>query len=215
MILSRRACGLYPTTASTGTGRWCLRGRLKVNKPERYQLPITQWEAPMVREERHFFCLSHSLKVRKKLFALQNHLKFCSKKFPWTCFFGVFFIGCDIPQLASWSDFMARPSQLCQSLCFHPVLLPPGHFLLLSISPSAENSGTCEYHLTSPVLPGSNEYCIFQVALFEAGPAVGNLTLMIQPVLSSSAPRSVVLNRRNHGDRRSANRPFQSLWCSL
>lgn len=103
---------------------------------------------------------------------------------------------------------MTRLSQPCQSLCFHSVLLPPGHFLLLSVSPAAEDSGTCEFHLTSPVLPGSNEYCIFQVALFEAGPAVGNLTLMIQPVVSSSAPRSVVLNRRNHGDRRSASRPL-------
>lgn len=113
------------------------------------------------------------------------------------------------PRLASCSDFMTRLSQLCHSLCFHSVLFPPGHFLLLSVSPAAEDSGMCEHHLTSPFLPGSNEYCIFQVALFEAGPAVGNLTLTIQPALSTSPTRSVVLNRRNHGDRRSANRPFQ------
>lgn len=122
---------------------------------------------------------------------------------------------CDIPQPFSWSDFMTRPSWLCQSLCFHSDLSPSGHFLLLSFSPAAEDSGMCGYHLTSPVLPGSDEYCIFQVALFEAGPVVGNLTLMIQPERAGSARRSVVLNRRNHDDRRSANRPFLSLWRSL
>nr|XP_046268451.1 leukocyte tyrosine kinase receptor isoform X2 [Scatophagus argus] len=77
-----------------------------------------------------------------------------------------------------------------------------GHFLLLSSSPAAEASGRCEYRLTSPVLPGSNRYCILQVALYEAGPASGNLTLLIKPALSGSAVHSVVLNHRSRDDHR-------------
>lgn len=84
-------------------------------------------------------------------------------------------------------------------------LITLGHFLLLRSSPAAEASGRCEYHLTSPVLPGSNMYCMLQVALYEAGPPVGNLTLLIKPVLSGSTVHSVVLNHRRRDDRRSAN----------
>uniref|UniRef100_A0A3B4WSJ9 Tyrosine-protein kinase receptor n=1 Tax=Seriola lalandi dorsalis TaxID=1841481 RepID=A0A3B4WSJ9_SERLL len=62
-----------------------------------------------------------------------------------------------------------------------------GHFLLLSSSPAAEASGRCEYHLTSPLLAGSDRHCILQVALYESSPALGNLTLLIKPVLSDSA----------------------------
>lgn len=80
-----------------------------------------------------------------------------------------------------------------------------GHFLLLSSSPAAEVSGSCEYHLTSPVLPGSGRNCVLQVALYETVPASGNLTLLIKPVLSGSAVRSVVFNRRRRDGRRSAN----------
>lgn len=86
-------------------------------------------------------------------------------------------------------------------LCF----ITLGHFLLLSSSRAAEDSGICEYHLTSPVFPGSGNYCNFQVALYESGPAVGNLTLLIKPVLSGSAVRSVVLKHRSRDDRRLAN----------
>ncbi|XP_039993270.1 leukocyte tyrosine kinase receptor [Xiphias gladius] len=75
-----------------------------------------------------------------------------------------------------------------------------GHFLLLSSFPAAEASGRCEYHLTSPVLPGSNRHCILQVALYESDPAQGNLTLLIKPVLSDSAVRSVVLSHRRRGN---------------
>uniref|UniRef100_A0A8C9YST6 Tyrosine-protein kinase receptor n=1 Tax=Sander lucioperca TaxID=283035 RepID=A0A8C9YST6_SANLU len=68
----------------------------------------------------------------------------------------------------------------------HSVGSSDGHFLLLNFFPAAEASGRCEYHLTSPVLPGNERHCILQVALFESGPAVGNLTLLIKPVHSSS-----------------------------
>ncbi|XP_060918378.1 tyrosine-protein kinase receptor isoform X2 [Labrus mixtus] len=79
---------------------------------------------------------------------------------------------------------------------------PQGHFLHLSSSPAAEASGRCEYHLTSPVLPGSNRDCMLQVALYEAVPAWGNLTVLIKPVLSGSAVRSVVLNNKRRDERR-------------
>uniref|UniRef100_A0A4W6FED9 Tyrosine-protein kinase receptor n=1 Tax=Lates calcarifer TaxID=8187 RepID=A0A4W6FED9_LATCA len=62
-----------------------------------------------------------------------------------------------------------------------------GHFLLLSSSPAAEASGRCDYHLTSPVLPGSDRHCTLQMALYESHPGLGNLTLLIKPVLSDSA----------------------------
>lgn len=77
-----------------------------------------------------------------------------------------------------------------------------GHFLLLSPSPAAEDSGICEYHLTSPVLPGSDGNCIFQVALYEAGGAAGNLTLLIKPALLDSVAHSVLLNHRSHDNHR-------------
>lgn len=206
MISSRRASGLHPITASTATGRWRLQASLKVSKLERSQLPITQREAPKVSEER--LCLSQRLKVREKKNSLSFSIVWFSiQRISPNIYFGVLRHKLSFKTFPKWLPEVTvrlRLSQLCQSLCFHSALLPPGHFLLLSVSPAAEDSGTCEYHLTSPVLPRSNEYCIFQVALFEAGPSVGNLTLMIQPVLSTSAPRSVVLNRRNHDDRRSA-----------
>uniref|UniRef100_A0A8D0D1K0 Tyrosine-protein kinase receptor n=1 Tax=Sander lucioperca TaxID=283035 RepID=A0A8D0D1K0_SANLU len=84
----------------------------------------------------------------------------------------------------------------------HSVGSSDGHFLLLNFFPAAEASGRCEYHLTSPVLPGNERHCILQVALFESGPAVGNLTLLIKPVHSSSAVHSEVLNHRRRDDRR-------------
>ncbi|XP_030575436.1 tyrosine-protein kinase receptor isoform X2 [Archocentrus centrarchus] len=79
---------------------------------------------------------------------------------------------------------------------------PDGHFLLLTPSPAAEASGTCEYHLTSPILPKSSRHCLFQVAVYEAGPMVGNLTLLIKPVLSDSAVHAEILHHRRRDDRR-------------
>lgn len=86
-------------------------------------------------------------------------------------------------------------------LCF----ITLGHFLLLSSSPAAEASGRCEYHLTSPVLAGSDRHCILHLALYETSPAAGNLTVLIKPVLSGSAVKSVDLNQRRRDDLRSAN----------
>ncbi|XP_049917569.1 tyrosine-protein kinase receptor [Epinephelus moara] len=77
-----------------------------------------------------------------------------------------------------------------------------GHFLLLSPSPAAEASGRCEYHLTSPVLPATHENCIFQVALYDPSSVVKNLMLLIKPVRSGSAVRSVALKHRRRDDRR-------------
>lgn len=99
------------------------------------------------------------------------------------------------------SQYYVAPVKHEISYCF----IIPGNFLLLSSSPAAEASGTCEYHLTSPVLPGSNSQCVLQLALYKAGPAVGNLTLLIKPVLSSAAVRSVVLTQQRQDDHRSAN----------
>uniref|UniRef100_A0A3Q1FAG1 Tyrosine-protein kinase receptor n=1 Tax=Acanthochromis polyacanthus TaxID=80966 RepID=A0A3Q1FAG1_9TELE len=79
-----------------------------------------------------------------------------------------------------------------------------GHFLLLSFSPAAsDTSGRCEYQLTSPVLPASNRQCALRVALYDAGPAAGNLTVLIKPVLSGLAVHSEVLHSRT-GDHRRA-----------
>uniref|UniRef100_A0A3B3XQJ9 receptor protein-tyrosine kinase n=1 Tax=Poecilia mexicana TaxID=48701 RepID=A0A3B3XQJ9_9TELE len=55
-----------------------------------------------------------------------------------------------------------------------------GHFLLLSPSDAEK----CEHQIISPVLPGSNKQCILQVALYESGPTLGNLTVLIKPLLS-------------------------------
>ncbi len=111
--------------------------------------------------------------------------------------------------LQEWQYYEAaiKLSSMEILLCF----ITLGHFLLLNSSPAAEASGRCEYRLTSQVLPGSDRYCMLQVALYEAGPTVGNLTLLIKPVLSGSAVHSVVLNHRERDDRRSAN--TQALCC--
>eukprot|EP00066_Takifugu_rubripes_P026763 XP_011616029.1 PREDICTED: leukocyte tyrosine kinase receptor [Takifugu rubripes] len=77
-----------------------------------------------------------------------------------------------------------------------------GHFLLLNPSPAEKGAGISKYHLTSPVLPGSDKRCIFQLALYEAAPAAGNLTLLIKAVLSGSTVRTLSLNHTSRGDHR-------------
>uniref|UniRef100_A0A8C6VV77 Tyrosine-protein kinase receptor n=1 Tax=Nothobranchius furzeri TaxID=105023 RepID=A0A8C6VV77_NOTFU len=62
----------------------------------------------------------------------------------------------------------------------HSVGRPEGHFLLLNPSPA----GKCEHQIISPVLPRSNRECTLQVALYEAGPTAGDLTVQIKPVMS-------------------------------
>lgn len=86
-------------------------------------------------------------------------------------------------------------------LCF----ITLGHFLLLTPSPEAEASGKCDYHLMSPVLPKSSMDCLLQVAVYEAGPVVGNLTLLIKPAQPDSDVHSEMLHHRGRDDRRSAN----------
>ena len=82
----------------------------------------------------------------------------------------------------------------------NPNSLVPGHFLLLSPSSSAaEDSGSCVYHLSSQVLPGSGELCSLQLAVYESGPVVGNLTLLVQHTTSSKPDVSVVIKQL--GDR--------------
>ncbi|KAM6912627.1 tyrosine-protein kinase receptor [Xenentodon cancila] len=84
----------------------------------------------------------------------------------------------------------------------HSVGSSDGHFLLLSSPPAADSSGKCEYHLTSPVLPGSNNQCILQVALYEPRPALGNLAVLIKPVLAHLSNHSKVFNHRRPNDHR-------------
>ncbi|XP_063764597.1 tyrosine-protein kinase receptor isoform X2 [Eleginops maclovinus] len=84
----------------------------------------------------------------------------------------------------------------------HSVGRSDGHFLLLSSFPAAVASGRCEYSLTSPVLPRNDRRCILQVALYESGPAVGNLTVLIKPIYSDSEVHSVLLNQRRRDERR-------------
>lgn len=83
-------------------------------------------------------------------------------------------------------------------------LFTTGHFLLLNPSPAEKDAGICKYHLTSPVLPGSDKQCIFQLALYEAARAAGNITLLIKAVLSGSTVRSLSLNRTSRDDHRLA-----------
>ncbi|KAE8289941.1 ALK tyrosine kinase receptor [Larimichthys crocea] len=122
---------------------------------------------------------------------------------------------CDFESLCLWSSsnhsahsdwLVVSPQQLekpgMMPVTDHSVGSSDGHFLLLYSPHAEEASRRCNYHLTSPVLPESSRYCILQVALYEAGPAVGNLTLLIKPVLSGSAVHSVVLNHRRRDGHR-------------
>lgn len=86
--------------------------------------------------------------------------------------------------------------------CF--LFFATGHFLLLNPSPAEKGAGICKYHLTSPALPGSDKRCIFQLALYEAAPAAGNLTLLIKGVLSGSTVRTLSLNHTSRDDHRLA-----------
>lgn len=47
--------------------------------------------------------------------------------------------------------------------------------------------------------------CLLQVAVYEAGPVVGNLTLLIKPAQPDSDVHSEMLHHRGRDDRRSAN----------
>lgn len=73
-------------------------------------------------------------------------------------------------------------------LCF----ITSGHFLLLT--PSDDEK--CEHQIISPALPRSNRQCVLQVALYESRPNVGNLTVLIKPLLSDLVVHSEVLNQR-------------------
>ncbi|XP_034419408.1 leukocyte tyrosine kinase receptor [Cyclopterus lumpus] len=107
---------------------------------------------------------------------------------------------------SDWSVVLPQQPEITQTGIMpdtdHSVGSSDGHFLLLSSTPAAEASRRCKYHLASPVLPGNNRHCILQVALYESGPAVGNLTLLIKPVHSGSAVHSVDLNHRRPDERR-------------
>ncbi|XP_076021679.1 tyrosine-protein kinase receptor [Genypterus blacodes] len=76
-----------------------------------------------------------------------------------------------------------------------------GHFLLLNVSPEDGTSGKCDYSLISPVLAGSDSRCALSLALYEAGPSVGKLSVLVKPWLSDSAVKTEILtqHRRNHG----------------
>ncbi|XP_034015617.1 leukocyte tyrosine kinase receptor isoform X2 [Thalassophryne amazonica] len=123
-------------------------------------------------------------------------------------------IDCDFESPCLWtlsnqSDWLVvSPQQPANAKAYvthvtdHSVGTSEGHFLLLKTNPATEDSGRCAYHLTSPVLAGSSGRCVFHLALYEAGPALGNLTLQIKPVLSSSAISFVVLNQDKRVDRR-------------
>ncbi|XP_068194424.1 tyrosine-protein kinase receptor [Antennarius striatus] len=102
--------------------------------------------------------------------------------------------------VSPWHPDNARGGMI--PLTDHSVGSSKGHFLLLSSSPPAETSERCEYHLTSPVFPGSDGSCVLQLALYETSPALGNLTVLIKPVLSGSSIHPVARSHRSHDDRR-------------
>ncbi|XP_038142182.1 leukocyte tyrosine kinase receptor [Cyprinodon tularosa] len=79
----------------------------------------------------------------------------------------------------------------------HSAGQPDGHFLLLTPT----DAGKCEHRIISPVLPGSDRHCVLQVALYEAGPTKGNLTVLIKPALSTLVIHTEVLNNRPHARR--------------
>lgn len=94
-----------------------------------------------------------------------------------------------------------------------PFFSTTGHFLLLNPSSAEKDAGICKYHLTSPVVPGSDKHCIFRLALYEAAPAAGNLTLLVKAVLSGSTVHSLSLNHTSHDDHRLAHTENQHRSC--
>ncbi|KAF6721798.1 ALK tyrosine kinase receptor [Oryzias melastigma] len=142
---------------------------------------------------------------------------------------------CDFESLCLWTlshnlthiDWSVVSPQLLQGAKMekipptdHSVGTSDGHFLLLSTTSAAGPTGRCEYHLTSPVLPGSNRQCILQVALYDTRPTQGNLTILIKPIMSDLPNRSETFSHRRRDDRRpewqvleagigQVNEPFQ------
>ncbi|RVE57277.1 hypothetical protein OJAV_G00214530 [Oryzias javanicus] len=142
---------------------------------------------------------------------------------------------CDFESVCLWTlshnlthiDWSVASPQLLQGAKMeeipptdHSVGTSDGHFLLLSTTSAAGPSGRCEYHLTSPILPGSNRQCILQVALYDTRPTHGNLTILIEPIMSDLPNRSETFSHRRRDDRRpewqvlkagigQVNEPFQ------
>ncbi|KAM8834221.1 tyrosine-protein kinase receptor isoform 1-T1 [Synchiropus picturatus] len=83
----------------------------------------------------------------------------------------------------------------------HSVGSSEGHFLLLSPSGS-EVSGRCEHRLTSQVLLRSQRDCVLRLAVYESGPTLGNLTVLIKPVSLGSPTNSVPVNHQRQEDYR-------------
>uniref|UniRef100_A0A8C7YVV8 Tyrosine-protein kinase receptor n=1 Tax=Oryzias sinensis TaxID=183150 RepID=A0A8C7YVV8_9TELE len=142
---------------------------------------------------------------------------------------------CDFESLCLWTlsynlnhtDWSVVSPQLLQGAKLrkipptdHSVGTSDGNFLLLSTTSEAGPTGRCQYHLTSPVLPGSNRQCILQVALYDTQPTQGNLTILIKPIMSDLPNRSETFSHRRRDDRRpewqvleavigQVNEPFQ------
>lgn len=190
VTLSQHASGLHLITAARVTGWWQLRSSTEMHMLGRCQWRTTHWEAPTVTVLQ--WCIAGPGNMFYPLTflvistdTLSFHLGTVAAWFPglvllWNC---------------QQTD---KPEMLF--LFF----IATGHFLLLNPSPVEKRAGICKYHLTSPVLPGSDKRCIFQLALYEAAPAAGNLTLLIKAVLSGSTVRTLSLNHTSRVDHRLA-----------
>ncbi|XP_028293415.1 tyrosine-protein kinase receptor isoform X2 [Gouania willdenowi] len=118
---------------------------------------------------------------------------------------------CDFESLCLWTSLnhsthsdwsVASPQQLvgteaeAMPKTDHSVGSSDGHFLLLNSSPHPEATEVCDYHVTSPMLPGSSNHCVLSVALYAEGPVEGNLTLLIKSLVPVLPVHSEVLHHR-------------------
>ncbi|XP_062863986.1 tyrosine-protein kinase receptor [Trichomycterus rosablanca] len=82
----------------------------------------------------------------------------------------------------------------------HSVGDSKGHFLVLR--PGSE-SGSCTFHITSPVILNSGLLCRVRLAYFQLEPSIGNLSVSVKPINSVFAKSNVFVRKENVGMRES------------
>lgn len=83
------------------------------------------------------------------------------------------------------------------------IALITGHFLVLMPSSAALASGSCEFHVTSPVLMGSGPLCHLRISRLHPPPAGGNLSVLIRRANSPVILKALALSSTGHRGSRS------------
>ncbi|XP_061751814.1 tyrosine-protein kinase receptor isoform X1 [Nerophis ophidion] len=108
---------------------------------------------------------------------------------------------------SDWSLVSALRLESTQQTAFQPEAdhsegSADGQFLLLSPAPDSKVAGSCEYHLTSPVITRGEDLCVLLFAVYESSPTAGDLLVLIKPLTSSSFADAIVVHPERQKDTR-------------